>query len=401
MATYISYKGSPDVFEKETGAYVSYDEAVKRGNVFGNIQQLDTLRPGVSQESDFAKVSQTNLPTYAPAPIEPPVIPPKPGIVTTSETPEEKARKSEQDRVRKTILDLNQKILESFNPTPEETQLEQELLSKRQQGRELEESLAQGREDESQKVVPLSVVTGRQASLERQADLKRRAAAITMQPLVDRLETLQKVRGQTAEKAKIAIQLQQATLPEVLKTDINKDTGEIISVERDPLTGAVTSRVVGTVNVEGQPLDFASTSQEVAADGSKIFTGITKDGQVIRQVIAPAGTFSSNSAPASAQEYEYAKSQGYTGSFMDYQKFKATQYGTESPGGSRNYDSRLKEEIGNLYSGRYGTAGAREKVINILRGEFPNANVSSDIYRRIPDGYEKSVKGGALGYEDI
>ena len=32
------------------------------------------------------------------------------------------------------------------------------------------------------------------------------------------------------------------------------------------------------------------------------------------------------------KEYEYALSQGYTGSFMDYQKFKATQFGTEGAG---------------------------------------------------------------------
>jgi hypothetical protein len=32
--------------------------------------------------------------------------------------------------------------------------------------------------------------------------------------------------------------------------------------------------------------------------------------------------------PALAEEYQYAKSQGFTGSFMEYQKFESTQYGT-------------------------------------------------------------------------
>jgi len=58
-----------------------------------------------------------------------------------------------------------------------------------------------------------------------------------------------------------------------------------------------------------------------------------------------------------------------------------------------NYNTRLGQEIDDLYSGRYGTEGAREKVIDILRNEFPNVDVSSDVYSRAPDGYEAHIKG--------
>lgn len=57
-----------------------------------------------------------------------------------------------------------------------------------------------------------------------------------------------------------------------------------------------------------------------------------------------------------------------------------------------NYNTRLNAEISNLYSGRYGTIGAREKVINILKNEFPNVDVAKDIYNRAPDGWEANIK---------
>ena len=62
------------------------------------------------------------------------------------------------------------------------------------------------------------------------------------------------------------------------------------------------------------------------------------------------------------------------------------------------YSTRLAQEIANLYSGRYGTEGAREKVIEILAKEFPGMaaqlrSKNSDIYSRVPDGWEAQMKG--------
>lgn len=65
-----------------------------------------------------------------------------------------------------------------------------------------------------------------------------------------------------------------------------------------------------------------------------------------------------------------------------------------SPITGAEYNSRLNQEINNLYDGRYGTDGARERVINILQREFPNQDVAGDIYNRVPDNWEKT--GGAI-----
>jgi len=66
-----------------------------------------------------------------------------------------------------------------------------------------------------------------------------------------------------------------------------------------------------------------------------------------------------------------------------------------------DYNTRLKEEINNLYAGRYGTEGAREKVINILQREFPGIDVAADVYSRAPDGWERGLKGAAPTLEEI
>lgn len=76
------------------------------------------------------------------------------------------------------------------------------------------------------------------------------------------------------------------------------------------------------------------------------------------------------------------------------QEIVYTSPDTSSPTSStgEKYSSRLSEEIDNVYKGIYGTDGAREQAINILQREFPSLDVANDIYRRVPDGYEKNVK---------
>ena len=81
-----------------------------------------------------------------------------------------------------------------------------------------------------------------------------------------------------------------------------------------------------------------------------------------------------------------------------------TGTGTGGGGGEDvygKYSSLLNAEIKNLYDGRYGIKEAREKVIQILQREFPNIDVASDIYSRVPDQWEQYVglEGGEVEEE--
>lgn len=64
------------------------------------------------------------------------------------------------------------------------------------------------------------------------------------------------------------------------------------------------------------------------------------------------------------------------------------------------YDSRLKEEVNNVFSGRYGREGAREEALQILEAEFPGRDVALDVYNRIPDGF-KVKTSNSLNFDDF
>lgn len=64
---------------------------------------------------------------------------------------------------------------------------------------------------------------------------------------------------------------------------------------------------------------------------------------------------------------------------------KATRTGTGSTSGGAKYATRLNQEVNNVFSGRYGSQGAREKAIALLQREFPGVDVAGDIYSRVPD----------------
>lgn len=58
---YVQYQGSPDVFERATGKYISSEEASKIPDFFQQVEQATAVRPGVQTEEDFAKLAKTNL----------------------------------------------------------------------------------------------------------------------------------------------------------------------------------------------------------------------------------------------------------------------------------------------------------------------------------------------------
>lgn len=58
---FIRFKGSPDVFNSQTGKVVTYAEAQKVPNFFSQVKDMDTPRPEVKSGSDFANWSGKSL----------------------------------------------------------------------------------------------------------------------------------------------------------------------------------------------------------------------------------------------------------------------------------------------------------------------------------------------------
>lgn len=101
--------------------------------------------------------------------------------------------------------------------------------------------------------------------------------------------------------------------------------------------------------------------------------------------------------PSSVEEFNYLQKNKLLPSgintYTDYVQWKAKQFGTE-PGGTTttNYDKALQQGIDDLYGGAFGIEGAREKLATKLRSLFPNVDVAKDVYGRVQDGYEKSIR---------
>ena len=58
---YVRYAGSPDVFDRTNGKYISADEASRIPGFDAQVEDLSSIRPDIKTEADFAKLNQTNL----------------------------------------------------------------------------------------------------------------------------------------------------------------------------------------------------------------------------------------------------------------------------------------------------------------------------------------------------
>lgn len=144
-------------------------------------------------------------------------------------------------------------------------------------------------------------------------------------------------------------------IPNVTTSQFN-DEGDLTIVTQDPTTGAFSTQTMKGIGKKAGEYEQFSTIQNAAGDVTVI--GIKRDGTTEN-----LGVFK-GAGKAVEPEEPYGK-----------------------------YTTRLKEEISSLYSGRYGREGSREKIIDILKREFPGEDVSGDIYSKVPNGYEESIKG--------
>lgn len=98
------------------------------------------------------------------------------------------------------------------------------------------------------------------------------------------------------------------------------------------------SKVNSKINEFNLLQDMYDSARQEAQYSATLATNIYQNereflqGQLefITSAAEKAASAKATKLPASAEEYQYAVSQGFDGSFMDYQKFKATQYGTET-----------------------------------------------------------------------
>ena len=88
-------------------------------------------------------------------------------------------------------------------------------------------------------------------------------------------------------------------------------------------------------------------------------------------------------------EYLFAQKEGFEGDFVDYQAFKATQFGTEDT--PTDDDKKVVDRFNDSLSSWNGQ-GTREQFIRQLRAKFPGIDpndIAIKVYQTYPDDFNK------------
>lgn len=271
------------------------------------------------------------------------------GAVVTSQLPQERDAEYKALESRLTMADdLISRIMASSMPTEREGALQKQLddtMSSAQAGLNKIEGQS----------IAMPLLIGQQALLEKQANQKISAIQRELQRLSGNREAqakmLEKAYDLRRQSITDALSLYQATSPEKLYFDEKSGTMYF----QNPLTGEVTYQKLPGFTTPLESEDKPTT--------------------------------------AAITEYEYARSQGYKGSYLDYQAYKARQYGTEGGGGGGSTadqdkrDAAFEKYVQDLAAKVYAGTYSREDATAQLRTLYPEYD-ENVIYDMVPDNYK-------------
>lgn len=169
-----------------------------------------------------------------------------------------------------------QALLGALKPTEQENQLTEQLRSLNQQARvETERS--------ENRLAPTFAITGEQAAIERQRSIQAQGYASQLQALVDarstQIDGLKTAMQFDQQNFEALVNLQKLTKPDVLSTQVNKETGDVTAFVQDA-DGNLTSQVIGNIGAEAQKPYTSTGTYSNDATGQQYFFGVTPDGQI-------------------------------------------------------------------------------------------------------------------------
>lgn len=202
------------------------------------------------------------------------------------------------------------------NPTEEENQVQSQIDALNTQLKNLNASKEAGLVDVENQTIPMRFITGQQAAMERQAAAKAQGLAATAEPLTTKLARLQMQR-QLQQKAK--------------ESQYNSTKDEL-----DQLLEEQKVNQPQRVEVGGNLIEYDPVTKEYKT----VFSAPAKE-----------------NLPASVQEYEYAKKNGYQGSYTDYQ----------------NEDANRKAQVAKITAG--GLNSVQQNAAFKLADDYEKASV--------------------------
>lgn len=224
---------------------------------------------------------------------------------------------------------LQNQYTDALKPDDNITTLTKQLNELKNQSLNTNLASAAGIQKTGQKVIPMEFIVGQQQNIAQQANLQLQTLAAQQAPIIDQLNLAKDSKTQLLKGLETLMQFGKdnyttATEHSNFVLGLSKYQKELDQITKAEQTAAkelalkynVTQpyyEVSGTVYRTSDGKAY-STPEELAADGGS-FAQVQK--------ITPKADYSG--LPAIAAEYEYAKSQGFTGSFEQYQNADANR----------------------------------------------------------------------------
>jgi len=168
-------------------------------------------------------------------------------------------------------------------------------------------------------------------------------------------------------------------IPDVVSSTFNEE-GDMTIVTQDPDTGAFKTQTIKGIGEKAT--QYQSITSQVDDQGNLTIIGTSRDGEA-----TVLGTFKGVGRTAQAVTVDGAVTVGGA-------------LGLD-PSTARAFDADLEQAYKDLFSGKYGYEGAREKALNFLTAKYPGKKegIAEHIYGNpekkidpiFPDGYEEGI----------
>ena len=201
-----------------------------------------------------------------------------------------KTKRDAESRIRTTLADQNvlqNKILEALQPTEAERNIDASI---RESAGAQEAGVLGAKERALGTTRVARAVQGEQALITSQEQGRRRVLADELNALVNERATTVSALSQALEFSQenmAALQtLQQLTQPDVLNTQVDGPSGQIIATIQDA-DGNVRTEVIGSVTPETDT-SLRNTGTFTDEQGNLILFGVDSSGQIVKQAVGKA-----------------------------------------------------------------------------------------------------------------
>ncbi len=301
---FIKYNDSPTIYTETGQAFSNANDFFAAGGAkdFSNVQNLNQVTPGFLKTAPIYSAPKPATPTV---PVQ---VTPTPTIPSTQLNQAPKTTLDVQSLIQKN-LDAQDAFLKQLGvlsqPTPEMMQTQTQLadanknLQDFQNSQRLTGLQAQGFANPNNEPIPLPFLQGQAANAYAFGQLKESNLSNAVQNLQAKLQYAQNSRKEQLAIAQQAFDVQRQSIqdtlslykafaPENILSKVDEDTGNILLVTKNPITGETTTQTAGNVKAtspfykfENDPTvysrdgrAFSTVEEFVAAGGSPDFSNV-------------------------------------------------------------------------------------------------------------------------------